>query len=94
MKDTLSAPGSTRFTICWSKETDHALRIFLGSQGVKKGDLSKFIEEAVRRRIFHLTVRDAREAFADVSPAELQKMIADAVEDSRAKHYRERAQQP
>ncbi len=83
---------TTRLTITWSKEADHALRSFLGSQGMKKGDISKFIEEAVRWRIFHQTVREARESFADVSPDELQKMIDEATEDVRAKHYRERAE--
>jgi hypothetical protein len=33
----------------------------------------------------------ARQAFADVSADDLQKMIDEAVEDVRAKHYRERA---
>ena len=89
--NSISEQESTRLTITWSKETDHALRSFLGVQGIKKGDISKFIEEAVRWRIFHQTVREAREAFADVSPDELQKMIDEAVEDVRAKHYRERA---
>ena len=84
-------PETSRLTITWSKETDFALRTFLGAQGMKKGDLSKFIEEAVRWRIFHLTVGEAREAFADVAPGELQKMIDNAVEDVRAKRYRERA---
>lgn len=83
---------NSRLTITWSKETDHALRTFLGSQGMKKGDLSKFIEEAVRWRIFHQTVREARAAFTDISATELQKMIDESVEDVRAKHYRERAQ--
>jgi hypothetical protein len=84
-------PKTTRLTITWSKEADHALRSFLGAEGMKKGDLSKFIEAAVRWRIFHRTVRGAREAFADVSPDELQKMIDEALEDVRAKRYRERA---
>ena len=92
--NTASQPETTRLTITWSKEADHALRTFLGSQGMKKGDLSKFIEEAVRWRIFHQTVREARAAFADVSPDELQKMIDEAVEDVRAQHYRKRAQRP
>ena len=90
-KNATSEPETTRLTITWSKEADHALRSFLGAQGMKKGDLSKFIEEAVRWRIFHQTVREAREAFADVSPDKLQKMIDEVVEDVRAKHYRERA---
>jgi ribbon-helix-helix protein len=88
----MSEPETTRLTIAWSKEADHALRSFLGAQGMKKGDISKFIEEAVRWRIFHQTVRAAREAFADVSPDDLQKMIDESVEDVRAKRYRERAQ--
>ena len=93
-KNVASEPETTRLTIAWSKETDHALRTFLGSQGMKKGDLSKFIEEAVRWRIFHQTVREARAAFADVAPDELQNMIDEAVEEVRAQHYRKRAQRP
>ena len=85
---------TTRLTITWSKQADFALRTYLGAQGMKKGDISRFIEEAVRWRIFHQTVREARQAFADVSPDELQKMIDQAVDDVRAKHYRERAKRP
>ena len=90
-KTAVPAPETTRLTISWSKEADLALRTYLGSQGMKKGDLSKFIEEAVRWRIFHQTVRQARKAFSDVPPAELQRMIDQSVEDVRAERYRERA---
>jgi len=90
-KTSMSEPGTARLTITWSKEADLALRSFLGTQGMKKGDISKFIEEAVRWRIFHQTVREAREAFADVPPEELQRMIDEGVESVRAKGYRERA---
>jgi len=92
MRNAVSDPETTRLTISWSKEADFALRSFLGAQGMKKGDISKFVEEAVRWRIFHQTVREARDAFADLPPADLQKMIDEAVEDVRAKRYRERAQ--
>jgi hypothetical protein len=85
---------STRLTITWSKQADSSLRSYLGTQGMKKGDISKFIEEAVRWRIFHETVREAREVFADVAPDELQKMIDEAVDDVRAKRYRERSKRP
>jgi hypothetical protein len=87
----MSDPETTRLTITWSKQADLILRSYLGAQGMKKGDLSKFIEEAVRWRIFHDTVQEARTAFADVPPDELNRMIDDAVEDARAKRYRERA---
>jgi hypothetical protein len=85
-----SEPETTRLTITWSKQADLILRSYLGAQGMKKGGISKFIEEAVRWRIFHDTVQKARAAFADVAPDELQKMIDEAVEDARAKRYRER----
>jgi len=89
--ETRSEAETTRLTITWSKECDFALRTFLGAQGMKKGDISKFIEEAVRWHIFHQTVRDVRTGFADVPPDELQMMIDEAVEEVRAEHYRERA---
>ncbi len=90
-KNAVSDADTTRLTITWSKEADFALRSYLGSQGMKKGDLSKFIEEAVRWRIFHQTVRESREAFAEVPADKLQKMIDDAVDEVRAKRYRTRA---
>ncbi|MGB9488662.1 MAG: ribbon-helix-helix domain-containing protein [Terriglobia bacterium] len=83
--------GTTRVTISWSKETDLTVRSFLGSQGLKKGALSKFIEEAVRWRVFHQTVGAARERFADVPEDQLLKEIDDAVEAVRAERYRRRA---
>ena len=59
---------AVRWSIKVSKETDLTLRTFLGAQGAKKGDLSKFIEEAVRWRVFHCTVQDIRERNAGYRP--------------------------
>ena len=49
-----------RWNIKVSKETDLSLRTFLGARGMKKSDLSKFIEDAVRWRVFHRTVQDIK----------------------------------
>ena len=87
MRNDESPNGTTRLTITWSREVDLALRSYLGAQGMKKGDISQFIEEAVRWRIFHQAVRQARKAFAEVPPHELQKTIDEAVEDVRTKRY-------
>jgi hypothetical protein len=35
-RNSMSEPETTRLTITWSKEADHALRTFLGSQGMRK----------------------------------------------------------
>ena len=78
---------AVRWNIKVSKETDLTLRTFLGAQGAKKGDLSKFIEEAVRWRVFNLTVQDIRERNADVDPEELQRIIDETVREVRAERY-------
>jgi hypothetical protein len=78
---------AVRWNIKVSKETDLTLRTFLGAQGAKKGDLSKFIEEAVRWRVFHRTVQDIRERNAGTDPDELQRIIDEAVSEVRAERY-------
>ncbi|MBV8552839.1 MAG: methionine repressor-like protein [Acidobacteriaceae bacterium] len=75
---------AVRWNIKVSKETDLSLRTFLGAQGMKKGDLSKFIEEAVRQFVFHRTVQDIKTRNADANPAELEKIIDNAVREVRA----------
>jgi hypothetical protein len=75
---------AVRWNIKVSKETDLTLRTFLGSQGMKKGDLSKFIEQAVRAHVFHRTVQDIKARNADTDPDEMQALIDDAVREVRA----------
>ena len=40
-----------RWSLKVSKETDDALRAHLGSSGGRKGDLSKFVQQAVQARL-------------------------------------------
>jgi hypothetical protein len=86
---------AVRWNIKVSKETNLLLRTYLGSQGAKKGDLSKFIEEAVRWRVFHRTVQDINARNAETDPDELQSTIDDAVrevrDESRAKKKADKA---
>jgi hypothetical protein len=79
---------AVRWNIKVSKETDLALRTFLGARGMKKGDLSKFIEEAVRWRVFHRTVQDIKTRNADTAPGELQRIVDEAVREVRATRRR------
>jgi len=81
---------AVRWNIKVSKETDLTLRTFLGARGAKKGDLSKFIEEAVRWRVFHSTVQDIRWRNADMDPDELQSIIDETVSQVRAERYARR----
>jgi len=74
---------AVRWNIKVSKETDLTLRTFLGSQGMKKGDLSKFIEQAVRAHVFHCAVEDIKARNAGTDPDELQTLIDDTVREVR-----------
>jgi len=80
----------TRLTITWSKDTDLALRSYLGAEGAKKGALSKFVEDAVKWRLFDQTVTRVRQAFADVPARELHNLIGEAVKSVRKEKRRER----
>ena len=75
---------AVRWSLKVSKETDLTLRTFLGSQGMKKGDLSKFIEEAVRWRVLQRTIQDIRARNADADPDEIQRIVDEAVSEVRA----------
>lgn len=74
---------TTRWTVSVSKQTDIAVRSFLAQRGLKKGDLSKFIEEAVKWRVLDQTVAEARRRFADLPPEELEAAIDEAVAAAR-----------
>jgi KaiC/GvpD/RAD55 family RecA-like ATPase len=75
---------AVRWTIKVSKETDLSLRSFLGAQGMKKGDLSRFVEEAVRWRVLDQTVQGIKDRSRDLSPEELEAAIDEAVREVRA----------
>lgn len=79
----MSNDQTTRWTVTVSKETDLALRSFLGNRGMRKGDISKFIEEAVRWRMFNATRRQVQDAFADLSAAEVETLVDEAVTATR-----------
>ncbi len=83
----------TRWTVSVSKSTDIALRSFLAQRGMKKGDMSKFIEESVKWRVFDETVEEIRNGFADMSDKERQSLVSEATEAVRQEMMAEFARQ-
>ena len=75
----------TRWTVNVAAETDIEVRTYLAQRSMKKGDLSKFIEEAVKWRLFDLTLTEARTGFDDLSAEELDTLVDEAVADA---HWR------
>lgn len=74
---------TTRWTVTVSKETDISVRSLLAQRGMKKGDLSKFIEDAVKWRVLDQTISEARAEFADIRPDDLQSLIDEATDAVR-----------
>ena len=75
---------TTRWNVAVSTETDQALRMFLANQGGgRKGDLSRFIEEAVRAYLLERAVEEAKTAASGMGEAELNDLIDEAVQWAR-----------
>ena len=78
---------TVRWSLNVSKETDVSLRMYLAQQGTRKGDLSKFVEEAVRWRVLDKVVQDVKAKNSDVSASELESAIDEAVQAVRAERF-------
>ena len=76
-----------RWTVKVSKDTDVSLRMFLAQRGLKKGDLSKFIERAVQKEVFAQTVAAVQARNEGVPDAEVEKAIDDALHQVRAEMW-------
>ena len=57
----------TRWNLSIPEKTDQAIRTFFARTGGKKGDLSRFVDEAVRRRVLDLTVHESRTVMPDMT---------------------------
>lgn len=68
-----------RWNITIPKETDQTVRAFLKRNGGKKGALSRFVDEAVRSRVFELTVQQAKERNAGYDQQEIRELVDDEV---------------
>ena len=73
-----------RWNIAVSPEVDQSVRMFIAAQGGgRKGDLSRFIEEAVRAYLLERAVDQAKTAAAGMSETELTDLIDEAVQWAR-----------
>lgn len=77
-----------RWNIVVSEETDLSLRRHLGSRGMRKGDLSKFIEEAVRWRLLDEATQRIKARNKDKSPRDIATQVEQAVTETRTKRGR------
>lgn len=75
---------SVRWSLVISEETDRSLRSYLARTGGRKGDLSRFVDRAVRQAIFWETLESVWDRNRHLSAAEAQALADDAVALVRA----------
>ena len=73
-----------RWNLSIPEKTDRAVRMFLARTGGKKGDLSRFVDEAVRRRVLDLTVWEVKERSAPHDQQEILDLIDEELDAVRA----------
>jgi hypothetical protein len=78
--------ATTRWNLVVPRELDKSLRQFLADEGRgKKGDISRFVTEAVHKHIFETTLRAVREKNANVSQEEIDKAVEESLAWARAR---------
>lgn len=71
--------SNIRWSVVVPEDTDRALRSYLARTGGKKGDLSRFVDEAVLARLFELAVEDVKERNQTYSQDEIIEAIEEAL---------------
>ena len=73
-----------RWNITIPEVTDRTVRAFLRRNGGKKGDLSRFVDEAVRSRVFELTIQQVKDRNTGHAQQEILELVNGEVNTVRA----------
>lgn len=71
---------NARWSLVVSRDTDIAVRQFLVSQGAgRRGEMSRFVEEAVCAHLLDLAAREAKAENANLAQIEIDSAIEEAL---------------
>lgn len=73
-----------RLTVTVSKTTDRDVRALLGARQMRRGELSRFVEQAMQVQLFRLMVDGIKEHNAKLDPNKLQSDVDQALAEVRA----------
>ena len=80
-----------RWSLKVSRQTDIALRTLLAMHGGKKGDLSRFIEDAVDRQVLREMAQDIRVRNTDLQPDEIMRLVDEETSLVRQSFWNDRS---
>lgn len=75
---------TVRWNIVVSEEVDRQLRLRIAEQGGRKSDLSRFVEVTVSEKLLETTVREIKAENTDLSEAEADELIEEALALARS----------
>jgi Ribbon-helix-helix domain len=75
--------SNVRWNLAVPENMDRSVRVFLAQRGGKKGDLSKFVLDAVRLRMIDEASAEAKKATSHMSETEVMELIDEALEWAR-----------
>ena len=84
MNPKVEGPMSIRWNLVVTEQTDRSLRSYLARTGGRKGDLSRFVDRAVRQAIFWETLESIWERNNHLSAEAAQALADQAVAEARA----------
>jgi len=73
----------SRWTLVIPEKTNRMVRTHLAMRGAKKGDLSKFVDHAVRQSLLRETAELIKARNADTPPELIEAAIEEAIAWSR-----------
>jgi len=76
----------THWNLSIPEKTDRAVRTFLSQNGGSMGDLSEFVNDAVRRRIMELTVIKVKDRNTRYDQSEILAIIDEEIIADRESH--------
>lgn len=74
----------TRWNLSIPDQTDRAVRVFLARTGLKKGDLSRFVSDAVRAEVLRRTTLQIHEQNRGLSAEDALTLADEALAWARA----------
>ena len=74
----------TRWNLVIADDTDRRVRSYLARTGGKKGDLSRFVDRAVRQAVFWETVESIWKRNRHLSSEDAQRLADESVAEFRA----------
>lgn len=83
-RDMSPAATKVRLTVTVSKTTDRDVRALLGARQMRRGELSRFVEQAMQVQLFRLMVDGIKEHNAKLDPNKLQSDVDQALAEVRA----------